>query len=150
MGIPNDLPERCSCVLTPARRSPARRPVAALLTVIVVVVGASCGREDPRPSVSAWRGTWETNRDAYPDAETLLAGGTEFCDQLVGTLRLTLPELRPAPTEALDDAVHAWINHAETIAFECPHDPAELDAALELLVILEAEIDAGLTADSTG
>lgn len=112
----------------------------------LVVIGSSCGRQDQRPPVSAWRATWEAKRDAYPDASELLAGGTEFCDGLVGELRVGLPELRPAPTEALDDAVHAWINHAETIAFECPHDPSDLDEALAVLAILEAEIDAGLSA----
>lgn len=114
----------------------------------LVVIGSACGRQDDRPPVSAWRATWEAERDAYPDASELLAGGTEFCDGLVGELRVSLPELRPAPSEALDDAVHAWINHAQTIAFECSHDPSDLDEALAVLAILEAEIDAGLSADS--
>lgn len=50
-------------------------------------------------------------------------------------------------TAALDDSVPAWINHAETIAFEYPRDRAELANRMDVLAVLAAEIDAGLAAD---
>jgi hypothetical protein len=118
-----------------------------LLTAAMCIIVASCGTGNERPADDAWRQTWEQRRDAFPDAEAFIAGGTELCDALVGELRVTLPDLDPAPTEALDDAVQAWVDHAETIAFECSHDPAQLADALELLAIFEAEIEAGLLAD---
>jgi len=124
------------------------RSIGFLITSLMVV--ASCGGGNDRPSDAEWQATWQQKRDEFPDAETLLAGGTEFCDALIGDLRVGLPDLRPAPTEALDDAVQAWINHAETIAFECPHDASLLDDALKVLAVFEAEIDAGLIADSQG
>ena len=125
-----------------------RRAVAIPIASLIVV--ASCGAGDDRPTDAEWQSIWQQKRDEFPDAETLLAGGTEFCDALIGELRVSLPDLRPAPTEALDDAVQAWINHAETIAFECPHDASLLDDALKVLAVFEAEIDAGLLADSGG
>ena len=126
--------------------APQRRS-AGLLAVALCVVVAACGGGNDRPTDEAWRETWEQKRREIPSVEAFLAGGTELCDALVGELRVSLPDLKPTPDEALDDAVQAWVNHAQTIAFECPHDPSQLAEALALLAILEAEIDAGLLAD---
>lgn len=108
---------------------------------------ASCA--DDRPSDEEWAATWLDEQAALPDADTLLAGGQPMCDELVGELRSSLDRLTPTPTEALDDAVRAWVDHAHTIVFECPEDPDDLAARLAELDVLAAEIDAGFAADAS-
>ena len=124
------------------------RPVArtvGVATLLALVV--ACGGSD-RPSDDAWRETWERQRILVPDADTIVAGGAEFCGELVGELRVELAELRPTPTEALDDPVDDWIAHAENIAFDCPDDRADLANRLRTLDLIAAEIEAGLAADA--
>jgi hypothetical protein len=114
--------------------------------MVIAVALAACGGDD-RPSNAAWQVEWALRRDAFPDADQLVAGGRDLCDQLVGQLRGDLPELVPTPTEALDEAVQAWSDHAETIVFECRDDPSELADQYDTLDILAAEIDSGISAD---
>lgn len=117
----------------------------AVATVLLLV--ASCGDNDGRPSDRAWQSTWESRRQLVPDAATFVDGGREVCDNLLGEFRVQMPELLPTPTEALDDAVHAWIDHAESLVFECPDDRMALNDRIDVLDVLAAEIDAGLQAD---
>lgn len=119
-----------------------------LICVALVVFLSACGGGSERPSDSAWQDTWDRQRAAIPDADTIMAGGIELCAELLGDLRISLPELRPTPTEALDGPVAAWVAHVETIAFECPQDEPELAEQLRTLDLLTAEIEAGLAADS--
>jgi hypothetical protein len=120
-----------------------RRVLATAVATAAAFVACDGG---DRPSDAAWHTEWEEQRDAFPSADALLSGGRELCDRLVGELRAELPALVPTPTEALDDAVQAWSDHAETIAFECRDDPAELAEQYDQLDILAAEIDSGLAA----
>ncbi len=128
----------------------SREYVLGVLGGWTLVLLAGCGGGADRPSDETWQRTWDSERQLVPDAETVLAGGQDLCDDLVGQLRVSLPELIPTPTEALDDAVRAWINHAETIAFECRTERSELESQLDTLEVLAAEIDAGLAADEAG
>lgn len=128
------------------RRVDQRSRIRWFETVIALTALAACGSDD-RPSGATWQVEWELQRDAFPDAGELVAGGRDLCDDLVGELRVDLPELVPTPTEALDDAVQVWSDQAETIVFECRDDPAELAEQYDTLDILAAEIDSGLVAD---
>lgn len=123
-----------------------RRPRRHLTAIGVLLLAGACG--DDRPSDAEWRAVWDEERDALPAADALLTGGEELCGDLLGRLRVDLPALLPTPTEALDDAVEAWIRHAESIAFDCPDDRDDLDERLDELDVLAAEIDAGLAADT--
>jgi hypothetical protein len=125
-------------------RQRARRTL--LIGVLAPLALSACSDED-RPTDGEWEQLWLGERDEFPSAETFLAGGQEFCDRLLGELRVDLPALLPTPAEGLDDAVDSWVKHAESIAFDCPSDRDELDDRLETLTILAAEVDAGLAAD---
>jgi hypothetical protein len=115
---------------------------AALLAV------ASCGTQDDRPNDTAWEPVWERWRDSFPAAEAFVDQGQVLCDELVGQLRSGRQELLPTPSEGLDAAVHAWIAHAQSLAFDCPTDASNmLRDRLHDLNVLAAEIDAGLIAD---
>lgn len=121
------------------------RPFIASLAGIVTVVLTGCGGDD-RPSDAAWSAIWDGERGLVPTEAELVAGGRELCDELVGLYRERFDDLIPTPSEGLDDAVDAWTDQAEQIAFECPDDPDVLAAEYEALRRLEAEIDAGLAA----
>jgi len=120
--------------------------LAGALTAFVGGSLTGCG--DDRPSDDAWRIEWETQRDAFPSADELLAGGLDGCGELLGRLRVELDELRPTPSAEIDDAFEAWAAHVETIAFECPDDAADLAQRYRELDVLASEIDAGLAAES--
>ncbi len=109
---------------------------------------AGCGGDD-RPSDAVWRAAWEERRAQVPDADEILRGGSELCDELVGRFRSDLSELLPTPDQALDAAVDDWIAHAETIVFDCSKDPDELADQFDTLDLLAAEVDAGLLIDTT-
>ena len=130
-------------------RTARRRALGAVVVAAVTLVSA-CGDSGDRPTDEAWRVVWEQERRQVPDAETIIAGGQDVCGPLVGRFRQTAPELTPTPSEALDDAVGAWIAHAESIVFDCPSDRADLADRLATLDVLAAEIDAGLAADQRG
>ncbi len=117
----------------------------ASITAAAVTV-AACGGDD-RPTDAAWAAEWEREQSIAPTEADLLEGGRERCDELVGRFREVLPRLTPTPTEALDDAVEAWVHHAEALVFDCPDDPVEVERRLDELAVLAAEVDAGLAAD---
>lgn len=121
------------------------RSVVVAVVVAVAVVGCS---SDDRPSDAAWAAEWEREQLIAPTEAQLLDGGNDVCDELVGRFREVLPRLTPTPTEALDDAVCAWVDHAESLVFDCPDDPAEIERRLDELAVLAAEVDAGLAADA--
>jgi hypothetical protein len=130
------------------RQRTITRRIAGVLVIGSLAMLPAC-RSDDRPSDAAWQAVWEREQTVMPDADAIIAGGEDLCGALVGQLRLTAPALLPSPTEALDDAVRAWIGHAEGIAFDCPDDRAELDARFDALAVLAAEVDAGLSTDES-
>lgn len=121
------------------------RRLVASAAVLAVTLLAGCGGDD-RPSDAAWSAIWDGERGLVPTEAELVAGGRELCDELVGLYRERFDDLTPTPSDGLDDAVEAWTDQAEQIAFECPDDPEVLAAEYEALRRLEAEIDAGLDA----
>jgi hypothetical protein len=121
----------------------APRTLAVALLVGVMLAGCS----DDRPSEAAWAAEWERAQALVPSADELMAGGRPLCDELVGELRETLPDLTPTPDQSLDDAVGAWTDEAETIVFDCELDPELLTERMDELDVLTAEVDAGLAAE---
>ena len=115
--------------------------------IVIAALFTGCsddgGGDDGRPAVGSWTATWEERQRLIPSAEAILNGGPDLCGERLGTLRTELPDLRPAPTEALDSALEDWISLAETVMFECPTDPDELADQLDTLATLAAEVDAG-------
>jgi hypothetical protein len=126
-----------------------RRSVVAGICGCLLVLAAACGGDD-RPSDEAWRREWERRQELIPDVDAIIDGGSDFCGELLGEFRVELTQLLPSPSEVLDEAVQAWIDHADTIAFECPSDRADLAERMRQLDLLAAEIDAGLEADAGG
>lgn len=124
------------------------RPTRGLGCGVVAMAMLLGACADDRPTTSEWTRTWEAARAGMPSFDTLLSGGRDRCDELVGELRATKDRLEPAPSEALDAAVDAWLDHAEGIAFDCPGDPAQLTERYAELDVLAAEVDAGLAAGS--
>ena len=121
----------------------AERALAVALLATAVLVG--CG--DDRPDATAWAAEWERAQALVPTVDELAAGGRRVCDELVGELRETLPDLSPTPDEALDDAVGAWIDEAETIVFECDLELEWLTERMQELDVLASEIEAGLATE---
>lgn len=119
---------------------------ALLLGSALVTVG--CGAD--RPTGEAWAAEWEREQLIAPSLGDLVDGGAERCDELTGRFREVLPRLTPSPGEALDDAVEAWVAHAESLVFDCPDDAAEIERRLDELSVLAAEIDAGLATERSG
>jgi len=110
------------------------------------LVGAGCGSDD-RPSDADWAAEWEREQALVPTADEIVQGGRDLCDDLVGQYRESMSRLTPTPAESLDDAVEAWVDHAESIVFECPDDRVQIEQRLVQLDVLAAEVDAGLDAD---
>jgi hypothetical protein len=118
-----------------------------LLVFTAVLALAACGG-DERPSDAQWGAIWDAERALVPTEAELAQGGRELCDELVGTYRERFDDLTPTPTKGLDDAVSAWTDLAAQIAFDCPDDPEVIAEQYAELRVLEAEIQAGLDADS--
>lgn len=112
----------------------------SVLTPFALAVSA-CG--DDRPDRATWTAGWERARGIVPTADEFASGGQDLCDELTGEMREQLPELTPTPSDALDDVVSSWTEHAEGIAFDCP-DGAELRERLAELEVLAAEIESGI------
>jgi hypothetical protein len=121
--------------------------VRRIVALSVVALIAGCGGDD-RPSDADWAIEWEREQALVPSAAELADGGRPLCDELVGEYRESMTRLTPTPSETLDDAVEAWVDHAESIVFECPAEPAAIEQRLGELDVLAAEIDAGLDADA--
>lgn len=122
-------------------------PTASFVAVVIAVAAiAGCG--DDRPGAADWSDSWDRNRNSLPSADELLAGGTDGCGELLGRLRVELDELTPTPYDELDGTVEAWTARAESLAFECPRDRAEVERRLDELDVLASEIDAGMTAET--
>ena len=115
-----------------------------MLIGLVLLAASACIDGADRPTEAAWIPEWEDRQVLIPGADAILNGGQEFCDELNGLLRVSLPELRPTPTEALDDPVEEWISHAVSIVFECSDDEATVVQQLNTLDVIAAEIDGGL------
>ncbi|MAT04383.1 MAG: hypothetical protein CL424_04995 [Acidimicrobiaceae bacterium] len=121
----------------------ARLGIGGLLASVGLTgVLAACG-DDDRPSDAAWSAIWDGERALVPTEAEFVVGGRELCDQLVGLYRERFDDLTPTPSEGLDDAVAAWSDQAEQIAFDCPDDPDVVATEYEALRRLEAEVDAG-------
>jgi hypothetical protein len=111
-------------------RSRTRRWTTAPVLAIALLA-AACGDDGDRPAADDWEPVWVRTEALVPDLDELVAGGRDLCGQALGEVRASRQELLPAPTSALDDLVESWLAHAETMLFECPHDPSTL-ADLEL------------------
>jgi hypothetical protein len=118
-----------------------RRLIVSALAVPALFAMAGCG--DDRPDEAAWEAEWDEARAIVPTADEFATGGDALCDELTGEMRERLPRLTPTPSDALDDVVAAWIEHAEGIAFDCPTG-AQLDERLAELDVLTAEVDSGV------
>lgn len=116
---------------------------------VILAVLVACGGDD-RPNPTTWLAVWESRQALVPPAETIVEDGQDVCGERLGVFRTELPALLPTPAEELDPAVEDWIAHAETIVFECPTDPADLDDRFLILDVLAAEVDAGLDAERGG
>lgn len=114
------------------------------MTLTLLAGTAGCSSDGDRPADADWVRRWEEARQLIPDAQTIIDGGSEFCDELNGRLRVELPELLPSPSESLDEAVSQWVAQAEDISFECPRDQSVLTSRLTTLETLAAEVDGGL------
>lgn len=114
--------------------------------MVAALALVACGGDD-RPSAADWADAWEREQALVPSADELSDGGQPLCDELIGELRGSLNRLTPTPTEALDDAVKAWADHADSLVFECPEGD-RLAERHERLDVLAAEVDAGLAAGS--
>ncbi len=118
--------------------------------LVVVVLVAACGSDNPRPSDESWRAVWEGQQALVPTADEVIAEGADLCGELVGVFRSSRDDLFPTPNDALDAAVETWIADVEGMVFDCSNDRAILDDQLAELDVLVAEIDAGLRADQGG
>jgi hypothetical protein len=119
------------------------RPLAALVLAGAILAGCA----GDRPDETAWAAQWDAAQALVPTADELIEGGRPRCDELVGELRETLPDLTPTPDESLDDVVDTWSDQAETIVFDCQLDPELLTERMDELDALRAQIDAGLAAE---
>lgn len=122
--------------------------VAAAVAVTLLTLAACGDGNDERPAAAVWQPIWESRQALIPTAEGVLNGGVDLCGERLGTMRIELPKLRPTPSEVIDSTVEEWAALAETIMFECPSDPTELDDQLKTLHALAAEVDAGLSASA--
>ncbi len=130
------------------KQSQALRRMSVTAAVVLLTLPSCGSSDDDRPSAEVWQPIWESRQALIPTAEGVLNGGGDLCGERLGTMRVQLPELRPTPTEVIDSTVEEWAALAETIMFECPSDPIELDDRLNTLHALAAEVDAGLSASS--
>jgi hypothetical protein len=119
------------------------------VTALLAVGVSACGG-DERPTDAAWRTIWEERLALVPTADAIASGGEDLCGDLVGRYRVELPALFPTPDPALDDVVREWTAELESLVFDCPDDPGELDGRLAELDVLAAEVAAGLAADEAG
>ena len=122
----------------PAHR---RRSLARVIGVggAAAALLAACAASD-RPAFSVWMARWNEAQLLVPTERELLEGGRPYCDRLIGRLRTELTDLTPTPAESVDPAYDSWSDRVRTLAFECPTDPTEIDAALSTIHQLEVEI----------
>lgn len=109
--------------------------------VVAVALVVACAAD--QPSVDAWtEERWAPIVDVVPEPGNATPSA---CEEALGELRERAPGLDPAPSDALREAVHAWLNEAESLMFSCSSEPDfDYAAGLERLRLLQAEVEAVL------
>lgn len=132
------------------RHGAARRALALVVAGVLVACGSGQGRPDP----ATWQARWDDVRALVPPADTFRpTPDGQACEDVLVDLREARPTLSPAPDEAVDEALTAWITVAESTFFECFDDEAgadDVDTAYGRLGQLEAEVDAALAGSDGG
>ena len=135
---------------TPTPRRALRAASFALLAVLALPLLLACQRAE-RPELDAWEVLWREAEAVVPSvAELEGSEGESYCHDLLVAARELELTLLPAPIEALDAPIEAWITQAAHIGFECRARrgyPEQSRAEMHDLEVLGAEINAGLEAE---
>ncbi len=108
---------------------------------IALVLVVACASD--RPSVETWM-----NQQWAPIVQTV-PGPTEatssVCEEALSELRERATGLDPAPSEELQEAVHGWLNAAESLMFACASEPGfDYTPDYERLLLRQDEVEAVL------
>lgn len=118
------------------------RPLLALLLAAAVLLSACDGGA---PDPDEWEAAWDQARQIVPPIEVFDEGPDEGrCDETLVRLRQVREELFPAPDDLLGGAADRWLQHAETIFFECPSETGPhvgFEAGYDELARLEREVE---------
>ncbi len=117
------------------------RPLPTLLLAAVLLSACDGGAPDP----GEWEAAWDGARRIVPPIEVFDEGlDEEECEDTLVRLRRVREELFPAPDDLLGQAADRWLQHAETIFFECPSETGPhvgFEAGYAELERLEREVE---------
>jgi hypothetical protein len=121
------------------------RSIPALVALVALTAGVSCGSTQERPSRAEWGQEWQALQEQVPGPDAILDADdpASACDEGLAAVREARGgELEPTPDGQLDTTYEAWTSAAETYLFDCPvHDEAMLDDLAEATADAATEVD---------
>lgn len=115
----------------------AGNPMRYLAVALMLL--AACASD--RPSVEVWIDQqWEPIVQTVPEPTDATPGA---CEEALGELRERASGLDPSPSEELREAVHGWLNAAESLVFTCASEPDfDYFSNHERLLLRQDEVEA--------
>lgn len=106
---------------------------------LALMLFAACASD--RPSVEVWVDQhWEPIVETVPQPTDATP---EACEEALGGLRERASGLDPSPFEELREAVHGWLNAAESLVFTCASEPDfDYISNYERLLLRQDEVEA--------
>lgn len=97
------------------------RLLAPVFAAALLLTATGC-EETEQPTAAEWRAEWRETADAVPSQAELGEPSEDVCNDVLGEIRESRSELRPAPDEVVDSAADAWFTYAEHVFFTCFED----------------------------
>ena len=123
-----------------------------LVLALGVALGLGGCRAGQRPSLPAWRSTWERAQRVLPERAAFTPDGAKsLCGRTLAELRDTRLWLLPTPDTLLDAAAEQWLAYAESMMFDCPIDVEPdpgFDGNFRHLALLALEVETLMRAES--
>lgn len=121
---------------------------SGFLIALTVFVAVSCSPVE-RPDAADWLSRWEGIQAVVPPQSELGSPPDgAVCEETLAALRAENDDLRPTPSDEVEEHVDQWVEVAETTFFECPPEGDEISSFAEAyaeMARIAASVDEALS-----